>query len=209
MSLDSLFERPLPAGPLRVLMVCTGNVCRSPLAEALLAQVLGDLPVELASAGTGALVGEQMTEPTQRIAAELGVADPAAHRAKQITEAHVRGADLVLALTREHRRQVVELVPSATRHTFTLRQLARLADLVTADDIEETQSVDPAARMRRAVEAAAQLRGMSPPIDHPEDDDVIDPYRRSEEVYRESADQLVPAVNAVAGLLRRASPGDV
>ncbi len=57
MSLSSLFEDSTNTGPFKILTVCTGNICRSPLAEGLLRKVLRGLPVEVSSAGTGALVG--------------------------------------------------------------------------------------------------------------------------------------------------------
>lgn len=57
--------------------------------------------------------------------------------------------------------------------------------------------------MRAFVSAVAQQRGTVPPPENAEDDDVIDPYRQSDVVYAESAEQLVPAVNVIAAELRR------
>lgn len=199
----TIFDTGRREGPFTILTVCTGNVCRSPLAEGLLRLVLGGLDVTVHSAGTGALVGETMTDQNQRIAADLGVLDGTEHRARQLSADLLRNADLVLALTRDHRRQVVEMLPRASRHTFTLREFARLAVEVGDDDLTQLQG-SGAERMREAVEAVAQLRGTLPPLEDPADDDVIDPYRQSDEVYRLSADQLIPSVNATAALLRRA-----
>lgn len=202
MSFD-LFDESVPTGPLHILTVCTGNVCRSPLVEVLLRQVLHGLPVSVASAGTAALVGDSMTPQNRRIADELGIADAAEHRARQLTRDMLETADLVLALTRDHRRAAVELVPRTAKKAFTLREFARLAD---ADEnmffVEE--SGDAGAAMRAAITEIAGRRGVVPPPSNVADDDVIDPYRQSDDVYAASREQIVPAVNSTARALRRA-----
>lgn len=204
-SFDSIFMEPAPSGPFTVLTVCTGNICRSPLSETLLRMVLAGLPVTVHSAGTHALVGEPMQAPNQAIATDLGVADGAEHRARQITVEHLREADLVLALSREHRREVVELLPRASRQVFTLREFARLASEISPDDLAALAGDDETTRLRNVVELVAQLRGTLPPLDDPADADVVDPYRQSSDVYRQQAEQLIPAVNATAALLRNAA----
>ena len=121
----------------------------------------------------------------------------------------MRDADLVLALSREHRRAVVELVPAATRRTFTLREFARLSSSVTDADLDDAASPlnngGVRGRLQDAVVAAASLRGVVPPFDSPDDADVIDPYRRSLDVYEASAAQVVPAVQATVAMLTHAA----
>ncbi|WP_336661909.1 arsenate reductase/protein-tyrosine-phosphatase family protein [Leucobacter sp. USHLN154] len=202
MSFD-LFDETVPPGPLHILTVCTGNVCRSPLVEVLLRQVLRGLPVSVTSAGTAALVGDAMTPQNQRIADELGIADGASHRARQVTRDMLEAADLVLALTREHRRAVVELCPRAAKKAFTLREFARLADAEESMFFVE-ESGDAGAAMRAAITEIAGRRGVVPPPRSVADDDVVDPYRQSDDVYAASREQIVPAVNSTARALRRA-----
>lgn len=194
----------------RILTVCTGNICRSPQAEQLLRLGLAGISgVEVASAGTGALVGHPQTPQSAAIAAAYGVTDASAHVARQLDESMVREADLILGLAREHRRAVAELVPAAVRKTFTLREFAQLAASVTDADLDDSQSpldgdgLD--AKLRAAVVAAASLRGVVPPFENPDDADVIDPYRQSDEVYRASADQLAPAAGLAVQLLQKAA----
>lgn len=195
---------------LSILTVCTGNVCRSPLAAILLGQQLSGLDVQLSSAGTRARPGMNMTPEAQHVAVELGTtpSDAAAHTAKLLDEAQLRSADFVIAMARDHRRAIVELNPALARTAFTLRELARLISDVHDDELLH-QGVgadveDPRARLTRMLSFAAGRRGIVPPPDSPEDDDVIDPYRRSRLTYALSGAQLTAALPAMARLVRLA-----
>ena len=190
----------------RILTVCTGNVCRSPLAEQLLRARLNPSIVTVKSAGVSALVGVGMPDPALEWANRLGVTDAASHVAQQVTVELIRGADLVLAMSREHRRALVELTPAATRKTFTIRELAHIAAGISDDELrtEVAGSADAVEALRAAVDLASALRGVVEPVASPDDLDVIDPYRQSAAVYEQSATQLAPAADAVALFLARA-----
>jgi protein-tyrosine phosphatase len=191
----------------RILTVCTGNICRSPLAEQLLRTGLAELDVVLSSAGTAALVGRAMDERAAEFSRRFG-GDPDAHAARQLTVEHVRDSDLVLAMSREHRRYVVELLPRASRFTFTLREFARLLDTLNIDDRDEIAGQpDQHGRLGTLVELAAANRGVAELPDDPADDDIIDPYRQDDAVYAESTRQLVPAVHSTTLTMLRAASG--
>lgn len=210
LDLSALFDAGGAAGGsprIEVLTVCTGNICRSPLAEQVLRARLADLDVAVASAGTHGLVDQPMTPDAARLAAELGVPadDSAAHRARWLNEEHLARVDLVLAMTREHRAHVVGLAPARLRSTFTAREFARLAaDLADADirSAANAAGTDPHARVRAVLALLAARRGeLDAPVDAA-DDDVIDPYRRSWAVYQQSASEMTPGLDAVARVLR-------
>ncbi len=193
-----------------VLTVCTGNICRSPLAAELLRARLADLEPLIGSAGTRGLRSAPMTSEAQLIAAEYGVSADAtaAHRSRYLLENHLSSPDLILAMTREHRRHIAELAPSRLRSTFTVREFARLATDVSDDEIRAAATAagaDAGARVRAAAAVVASRRGVSLPPAAPEDDDVIDPYGRSWQTYERSAAQLVPALDEVVRVLRVAT----
>lgn len=92
--------------PATILFVCTGNICRSPLAEAAarLALIthfgvpdLGTIGLRTASAGTHAMTGQSATSESQTVAAEFGL-DLSEHRATQLDRGALAGASLVLAM---------------------------------------------------------------------------------------------------------------
>jgi protein-tyrosine-phosphatase len=98
-----------------ILFVCTGNICRSPLAEALLLREVAarDLDgVRVASAGTGAWDGAPASEGAYLIGLEHAL-DLSAHRARLLTRDMVRSADLIFTMSRHHRARVQELEPEA------------------------------------------------------------------------------------------------
>jgi protein-tyrosine phosphatase len=108
----------------------------------------------------------------------------------------VKEADLVLALTRAQRSLVVDLFPPAVRRTFTLREFARLLQHVNPSAMS---GGSPGQRLRIAVPLAVATRGLG--SISTESDDVIDPYRLSDEVYATSLAEITAAVTTIAGAL--------
>ena len=120
----------------------------------------------------------------------------------------IRGADLIVAMAREHRRLIVESLPAAMRRTFTLRELARIAEFVEPrleQAVIDSGATTAAAGMRAAVGLAAALRGTVEPPASAEEFDVVDPYRRSDETYERAFLELAPAADRVADYLGSAA----
>ncbi len=167
----------------KVLVVCTANVSRSPLAEAALRRHLraAGIPAVVRSAGTMATelgVDERMVEAGY----EIGV-DITDHRPRRLTGDLIdtEGGDLLIGLSREHLREIVSLDDTAWTRTFTLKELVRRAEAnrgeLGRDPARWTSWLGEGRDIRR-------LLGEDPA------DDVKDPYRKSAELHREVAGEI-------------------
>lgn len=177
-----------PADRLRVLSVCVGNICRSPVSEFLLRHELGDR-VASASAGTHALIGDPVYPPMAERLDTLGVEHGGG--ARQVTESILRESDLILTMTRDLRSQVVRMAPATVRRTFTLAEFAAILSvgpvraLGTAGRTELVSLITVAAAQRSAVSGeGAEL-------------DIADPYGRQDSDYARAFDQIHRFVSAI------------
>ncbi|MFJ2959926.1 protein-tyrosine-phosphatase [Streptomyces sp. NPDC087270] len=194
-----------PLDVLRVLHVCTGNVCRSPIAERLmrhgLAQRLGAGAdaILVESAGTWGHEGAPMEVHAAAVLAEHG-ADPAHFTGRELLDDHVIDADLVLTATRDHRAQVISMGHAAGLRTFTLKEFTRLVRAIDPATLPDGSVTE---RARALVRAAAALRGwlLAP---SPDADEVHDPYGAPISYFRsigeEIHDALDPVVTALTGI---------
>jgi protein-tyrosine phosphatase len=195
----------LSAAPLsarfRILMVCTGNVCRSPYAELLMRAAIVRLgwtdEVEVMSAGTEALHGAVIA-PQMAVLAKEPLVDITTHAARQLGRLQAEQADLVLAMTRNHRRETVLLVPKKSRVSFTLKEFARLTEDARAGGLlrlEDTLPVPEA--MSAFVRIVASRRGFAVPPEDLADDDIPDPYGLDDGAYAASAALIATAVERI------------
>ncbi|WP_456563058.1 arsenate reductase/protein-tyrosine-phosphatase family protein [Blastococcus sp. SYSU DS0533] len=187
---------PVPAGSaFTILLVCTGNICRSALAERLGRAYLDDRlgerasDVQLVSAGTHAVVGSAMHRDSALVLRGYG-AEPGGFRARQLDEVTAGGADLVLTMTRAHRAALLERAPRALQRSFTLREAAALLPTVT----ERPQGPDLPGRARALVAAMARARGRRPSGEH---DDIRDPIGLPPEVHEEVGELIATTLLVV------------
>ena len=190
-----------------VLHVCTGNICRSPMAEHLMRAGLEErLGAEandfvIRSAGSLGFTGDPMQPFAHSTLAARGV-DGSAFVARALAFEQVDGADLILSATRHHRGKVATLSPRVTARSFTLREFALLVSVVEAGDLPDGRAVE---RARALVAAAAANRGLVP-AESPEDDELEDPYTRPEADYISCADLIFDALQRPLDLIAGLDP---
>ena len=157
-----------------VLVVCTANIARSPLADAMLAASLSPHGVVVSSAGTHAKAGHPAASASQELARLRGL-DLSDHRSRPVTAELVANAGLVLTMSERHRDVCGPLVPGAGGRVFTVRELVRL---LTAADRTGGPSA-PAQRLSWLAERAQLARPVAARAKGREDvhDPIRDPWQ--------------------------------
>ncbi|MBT2502704.1 low molecular weight phosphatase family protein [Curtobacterium sp. ISL-83] len=185
---------------MRILFVCSGNICRSPLGAQVLQTRLADAARAhvIESAGTIADDGAAMDDAAAAQSRRLG-GDPSSHASRYLTPEIAAAADLVLTAERSHRAAVVSLAPRTAKRAFTIKQFARVLDGLEPGDLDGVSTPE------QLVERVARLRGTVPPPADPADDDVDDPYRRSTATHERVADEIDRALAKIADAVRAVS----
>ena len=195
---------------MRVLAVCTANICRSPAIELLLRSGLAGEGVTLdavavSSAGVDARDGATRCARSRSLLAAYGVDDVElwTSGARRLTAEDVRSADLILTASRTHRAAVARLLPAAQTRTFTLRQAARSAGEIAAGPLPAVVLLPPAddvrARLRWFVAELDAARG---PVVDPLDDDVPDPHEVGDAAHEGATTLMAAAVTDLAAGVR-------
>ena len=105
-----------------ILIVCIGNICRSPMAEGLLKQALtasGKDDCMVSSAGLGALIGHPPDAKACQLMMEKDI-DISSHRARQLNRDMIRKADIILVMETSHKSAIEEIEPCAKGKVFRL-----------------------------------------------------------------------------------------
>ena len=159
------------AEPLRVLFVCTANICRSPFLELTARALSGSgSGVDFSSAGTHGVDGHAMNDV---MLARLADAEPGGFASRRLTAPLLAEADLVLTAEATHRGFVLEEFPQHVRKVFTVGQFAAALD------------EHPELTGRELVAAVGARRTAARP-----EHDIADPYRRGESAADTAADTM-------------------
>lgn len=172
---------PVPADVFRIVVLCTGNRARSPIAAGFLRQLTAGLPVEVTSAGTLDLGSVPALPDAIEVAAHWGL-DISSHRAQLLTDDDLRDADLVLGFERMHIVAAVLDQTGRRERTFTLPELAGLLD-----ELPGVERPEPVQGAIEAVERAHRRRHGRDPSTLIE---LPDPFGRSHDYYRDTCRRL-------------------
>ena len=183
---------PGGAAPFGVLFVCTGNICRSPTAEALARRELArypGVPLQVSSAGSHALEGNPAASRSMLAASTRG-ASLERHFARELTRRRVRSAGLILCMAAEHRPFVLSYDRSAAHRTFLLASFARVA-------AEWGWMAGSPAELVALAAERAQVR---------DGDDIEDPLGQAADAYAACAERLDGLVSPVIAALVKTMP---
>ncbi len=108
---------------MKIMFVCTGNICRSAMADAFCRKKAPEL--EIFSCGTDADTGWKCPENTIEAMEEYDI-DMRKHRATNIMESNIKSMDLILCATINHKRRVISIFPELSDKTYTMKEYARL-----------------------------------------------------------------------------------
>jgi low molecular weight protein-tyrosine phosphatase len=170
-----------------ILVVCGGNQCRSPIAEAFLRsrlhERLGSAAPTVASAGTIARTGAPATPETVMVAREHGL-DASTHEAAAIRPEMLTAADVVLTMTADQRDAVRTMSARAATKTFTVKEAVGLLEQLPA--VHQPPEPDQVRLRLAEADAYRRRRGIAP-VD---DEDVIDPIGQPMQTHRAVAWEL-------------------
>ena len=186
------YNRPIAAS-FDVLVLCTGNICRSPMAEALLRERLRarGITATVSSAGI-TFDGRAATDEAIRAASTYGV-DISEHRSRLMDAAMVHRANLVIGMERLHAREAIVLGDSLLPRCYTLKELVRRGEAVGAR--RQDESIEAWLSRANAGRRPMELLGES------EDDDVADPYLGSPKVYAACIAEIDDLVERLVNLM--------
>lgn len=190
----------------RILFVCTGNTCRSPMAEALFRHMAkqAGLQVEVRSAGVAATDGAPISPHSRTILEKKGLTDDI--RSSAVIKEHIAWADLILTMTMNHKRVIVEMYPEAVTKSFTLKEYVLDHNPDLQQKMEEKEAIIANIQMNLALNEPVdehetkrleQLEAEVPSFD------VADPFGGSLDDYEACAAEIEQHLQQVINKLKR------
>jgi len=182
---------------LHILFVCTGNTCRSPMAEGLLRKLAKErgVDLEVRSAGVSAIPGTSVSRHAAAILRDEGINDDIT--SSQLSDALVSWADLVLTLTGGHKRHVLQYFPAALTKTHTLKEYVEVESTV-GKDLQELDSLYAQAELEISLGGepdAADLQRIIEIRQRIPSFDISDPFGGTRDDYEIAASEIRTALH--------------
>ncbi|MGG1552488.1 low molecular weight protein arginine phosphatase [Paenibacillus ferrarius] len=192
---------------MRILFVCTGNTCRSPMAEGLMRMKVRQegLVAEVRSAGVSAMTGGPISRHSAALLQEAGFEETISSFAIQSSD--IAWADLVLTMTNGHKRTVIQRFPHAVDKTFTLKEYVE----------DNTENLEAIAERERLISELQMKQALSQAITAEERDrlytledaipdyDISDPFGGSLSDYRTTAAEIEACLAKLVRKLKESS----
>jgi len=174
-----------------VLVVCTGNIARSPYLERRLQNDLDHISPQafsVSSAGTRATSARGMASGTRAALTRRGISERG-FRSRQLTEADAKAADLIITMSEPHRRDILDIAPSVLTKLFTVSELEALAAAEVPTVSHRPQDRIQLAARQRSTTARSPQR------------EVHDPYGQGDSAYAAMAERLDHASSGISNWL--------
>lgn len=129
---------------MNILFVCTGNTCRSSMAEGIFKYLLKNKNIDninISSAGISAYDGEKANEKAISVLKSQGI-DITSHKARQLTDNIIEASDLILTMTYNHKMAILKYAPKASKKIFTLKEFANTFNEENTENNEENFDID-------------------------------------------------------------------
>lgn len=173
---------------MKILMVCTGNLCRSPMAEGIVRHALersGCSEIEVASVGTWAMFGLPAMDEAIETMRGRGI-DIEAHRSRGVDPKELKAADVVIAMTSVHRKEILSIAPEVSDRLILLKELVELG-------LEGELPTEAEARVARLLGAARPKWRRALDLD--------DPIGKPIGAYQKTAAEIEVAAEVLVGAL--------